>query len=395
MSSQETAYGEDDLDFSGIDPEELEEFHRREEQRGGYEGTSSGSVTRPLVISNIHLDPRGRKDSSGGRGKSVLRRSPSLSFTSAGSEEEGERRGESFSKAAKRGRSPSVSFTTTDSEEEESRGEASSRAAKTGRVGAPDEEYQARERALVSAVSASIRADMKADMRALLEEQAASQKPTVDQDEWNQMRLLQRSNAIASQAAYLTSEGAKAQFQAFAKVKANVEDARLKAQAGDGDAVLAALDRLEEIADIRLELIQRADNTNSGWTAATIFERLAQSGGSNKSKFDRLWKAAVGEAEAKKEKTADSKKTSFKSSFKSTYARGGGGGGQRGNYSFRGNHQQRRGACYSCGSSSHFASDPGCPLKSLRGSLQPRRAQYNPHGGAVVPRNPGDVQSQQ
>ena len=54
---------------------------------------------------------------------------------------------------------------------------------------------------------------------------------------------------------------------------------------------------------------------------------------------------------------------------------------------FRGHQQRSRGACYSCGSTSHFASDPGCPLKSLRGNLQPRRAQYNQHGGAVVPRN--------
>ena len=60
MSSQEDyGYDKGALDFSGVDPEELEEFWRREESEVGYEGTSSGSVRRPLVIRNILMDPEG------------------------------------------------------------------------------------------------------------------------------------------------------------------------------------------------------------------------------------------------------------------------------------------------------------------------------------------------
>ena len=199
--------------------------------------------------------------------------------------------------------------------------------AKRGRDQSPNE-LHARERALVSAMSTNLRAKM----RALFEENMASQRPAVDQDEWDRMPLEQRSSAIASKAAFLSSDGAKSQFLAFAKIKANVEDARMKVQAGDGDAVLGALKRMEEIADICLELFQRADSLSGGWPAATIFERLAETTDGNKGKYDRLWKTAVGEAEAKKAKIAESKKSSFKTSFKPNYARG---GGFRGNYSFR------------------------------------------------------------
>ena len=123
-------------------------------------------------------------------------------------------------------------------------------------------------------------------------------------------------------------EGAKAQFTAFAKIKASVEEARQKAIAGDGDGVLAALDRVEKVADIRMEVIERADRLPGGWPAATIFERLASNGDSNKAKFDRIWRSACTEAESKK--TADSaKKVAVRgrmSSFRGT---------ARGNYSFR------------------------------------------------------------
>jgi len=44
----------------------------------------------------------------------------------------------------------------------------------------------------------------------------------VEKEEWDQMRLNQRSSAIESKAAFLTSEGAKAQYIAFAKIKANL-----------------------------------------------------------------------------------------------------------------------------------------------------------------------------
>ena len=86
----------------------------------------------------------------------------------------------------------------------------------------------------------------------------------VEKEEWDQMRLNQRSSAIASKAAFLKSEGAKAQYIAFAKIKANLEEARIKAKLGDGDGVLAAIDRMEEITDVRLELVERADNMPGG-----------------------------------------------------------------------------------------------------------------------------------
>ena len=64
-------------------------------------------------------------------------------------------------------------------------------------------------------------------MQSLFSQSLESRQSAVN-NEWDQMRLLQRSNAIMSRAAFLTTDGAKAQFSAFAKIKANVEEARHK-----------------------------------------------------------------------------------------------------------------------------------------------------------------------
>ena len=56
-SHKDGIYNVEDLDFSGIDPDELAEFRRSHKSNGGYEGTLSGEVRWPLVIRNIHLNP--------------------------------------------------------------------------------------------------------------------------------------------------------------------------------------------------------------------------------------------------------------------------------------------------------------------------------------------------
>ena len=57
---------------------------------------------------------------------------------------------------------------------------------------------------------------------------------------------------------------------------------------------------MEQIEDIRLELIERADRFPGGWPAATTFERMAETGDANKTRLDQLWKNACLEVEAKK-----------------------------------------------------------------------------------------------
>ena len=293
---EDPLYEDEELDFSEVDPEQLAEFrrtHGEDDEDDGNElitslpgsSTSSGKV-RPLNF----FDNQRRV-----RGKSLLKRSTADQGGVGGS-----RSSSSGSGTEKRVRL----------EESEI------------------QEQSARDQALLSAMSSGLREELRSEMRSLFL-QASKQQSSVDPEEWDRMRLEQRSSAIMSRAAFLSTEGAKAQFGAFAKIKASVEDARQKALAGDGEGVLAALDRLEHVADIRLEVIERADGLPGGWPAATIFERLASNGDANKAKLDRIWKSACVEAEAKK--SVDSSKRAAAVRGKTPYVRG----SQRGNYSFR------------------------------------------------------------
>ena len=299
-------YDEEDLDLSDVDPAQLAEFRRshdvdddEEDGDSGPAAFSSGSgKVRPLVISNISFGEK-RQD----KGKSLLKRSSSPGL------ERGVGGGGGSSSSSSSSQSKRVRWGESENEEQ-----------------------QARDQALLSAISSGLREDLRSEMRSLIQ-QASKQQSSVDPEEWDRMRLEQRSSSIMSRAAFLTSEGAKAQFGAFAKIKANVEEARQRALAGDGDGVLAALDRMEHVADIRLELIERADRLPGGWPAATIFERLASNGDANKAKLDRAWKSACAEADSKKLADASRKAAAAAAAGrgKAQYARG----TQRGNYSFR------------------------------------------------------------
>ena len=311
---QDDVYGDEDLDFSGIDPEELEDFRRRESLMlgsQGYEGTSSGSVRRPpLVIRNILMNAgEGQRDKGQGKRKSSMQVSPTEQ-NQPGDEEQGRRKTVLRVSPSEKSQAGVEEQEVEEQEVENGLNQPNKRARWDESF---QEELQAREKALVSALTAN----MRAEMRSLFQENAAARPSVVDQQEWDKMRLKQRSGEIASRAAFLNTEGAKAQFIAFAKIKANLEEARAKVQAGDGDGVIAAFDRMEDVTDVRLELIERADSMPGGWPAATIFERIAQTGNANKTKFDKMWKLAVGEADSKKRDLAEKS------------------GGQRGIYSFR------------------------------------------------------------
>ena len=192
------------MDLSDVDPAQLAEFRRihdvDEDEEDGDSGpaalSSSSGKVRPLIISNISFGEK-RQD----KGKSLLKRSssPSLERGVGGG---GSSSSSSQSKRVRRGESE-------------------------------NEEQQTRDQALLSAISSSLREDLRTEMRSLIH-QASKQQSSVDPEEWDRMRLEQRSSSIMSRAAFLTSEGAKAQFGAFAKIKASVEDARQRALAWQG-----------------------------------------------------------------------------------------------------------------------------------------------------------------
>lgn len=122
----------------------------------------------------------------------------------------------------------------------------------------------------------------------------------MDKEEWETMRLQQKTNEIMGRAAFLSSDGAKAQFRQFARIKANCNEARYSVASGNEEGILAALERIEKIADLRLDVIERADSTPGGWQAAAAYERAVEAGDADSSRRDRIWKNALAESEGKR-----------------------------------------------------------------------------------------------
>ena len=173
-------------------------------------------------------------------------------------------------------------------------------------------------------IAEDVTRNLRAEMQAMMQQLKPQDIPTVE--ELDRLKLEQRTNALMAKSSLLSSEGSKAQYQAFAKIKASSEEARRKIALGDGLAAVEALDRLDKVVNLRLELIQRADKSPGGWHVATVFEQLAQESDANQPKLDRCWKAAQVQVEERKE-------TSRRSATRGRADRGG--GGSRGNYSFR------------------------------------------------------------
>ena len=170
---------------------------------------------------------------------------------------------------------------------------------------AEETEQQCRNAALFSMLSADLRTEMKSLFR---QSMATSSQSAFDPEEWDRMKLDHRISTIMNRASFLKSEGNKLQFKAFAKIKANLEHAQEKLKAGDEEGAIAAIERVGKVANIRLELIERADQRPGGWGAATVFEQLAETG--VPSKYDKLWKYACSEVETTK--TASSQDKSYR-----------------------------------------------------------------------------------
>jgi hypothetical protein len=115
------------------------------------------------------------------------------------------------------------------------------------------------------------------------------------------VRAAQRQMDLQTEAARLNSEGARAQFVAFGKVKAGVSDAIRSLRAHKTLNAIKVLEEVEKVADLRINVVRRAGSTPGAQAAATIYERklLAES---SDAKNDKLWDAPMAEAGANKAK---------------------------------------------------------------------------------------------
>jgi hypothetical protein len=118
-------------------------------------------------------------------------------------------------------------------------------------------------------------------------------------------RAQQKHSSLLTEAAQVNSEGAKAQFLAFAKVKAEISDARRLLKAGNKDEACKALDKADKVIDLRLDLIKRVDTLPGGSAAAMLYEKKMNS--SIDKKCNKAWDQSVQDVKAKRNDKSEDK----------------------------------------------------------------------------------------
>ena len=156
----------------------------------------------------------------------------------------------------------------------------------------PENSQLPSENELAERVAATVTANLKSQLSELL----ANKESTSDSmaKEVEALRAAQKHSSLLNEATELQSESAQKQFIAFAKVKNGITNARRLVAAGDSAGAEEALKEVEKIADFRIDMIRRADSMPGGWAAANVYEKKVA--GQVDKKNDKVWKAAVEEA---------------------------------------------------------------------------------------------------
>jgi hypothetical protein len=148
---------------------------------------------------------------------------------------------------------------------------------------------------VIAEVSQSVRNEVK-DIFA-----GSSRESDVTAKDLEDVRAAQRLIDLQAEAAKLMSEGAQLQFLAFGKIKSGAADAIRLLKNHNTLKAIKVLEGVEQIADLCLDVVRRADAAPGRWPAASIYKkkRLVET---SDAKNNKLWDASVAEAEADKSK---------------------------------------------------------------------------------------------
>jgi hypothetical protein len=113
------------------------------------------------------------------------------------------------------------------------------------------------------------------------------------------IRAAQRYTDLQSEAARLSSEGAQLQFLAFSKIKSGVADAMKLLKAHETLPAIKALEEVERVADLRINVIKKAGSSPGLWPAATLYEYRMLAENAN-TKNDKVWEQCQVDAKAAK-----------------------------------------------------------------------------------------------
>jgi hypothetical protein len=100
---------------------------------------------------------------------------------------------------------------------------------------------------------------------------------------------------LQSEAACLVSEGAQLQYLAFGKIRAGVSDAIRLLKTHDTLGAINALERVEQVVDLHLDVVKRAGSAPGMWPVATLYEKMKLVETSD-AKDDKIWAECLSQA---------------------------------------------------------------------------------------------------
>jgi hypothetical protein len=146
---------------------------------------------------------------------------------------------------------------------------------------------------IVAEVSSSIREELKGII-------AGSQRgASVTNKDIEDIWAAQHHTDLQSEAARLNSEAAQLQFLAFGKIKSGVADAMRLLKAYQTLPAIKALEKVERVADLRINIIRKACSSPGLWPAATLYESHMLAENTN-AKNDKVWEQCQVDAKAAK-----------------------------------------------------------------------------------------------
>jgi hypothetical protein len=146
---------------------------------------------------------------------------------------------------------------------------------------------------IVAEVSSSLREKLKGIV-------AGSQRgASVTSKDIEDIRAAQHHTDLQSEGECLSSEGARLQFLAFGKIKSGIGDAMRLLKAHETLSAIKALEEVERVVDLRIDVIGKAGLSPGLWPAAAHYEHRMLAENTN-AKNDKVWEQCQVDAKAAK-----------------------------------------------------------------------------------------------
>jgi hypothetical protein len=139
---------------------------------------------------------------------------------------------------------------------------------------------------IVAEVSSSIKDEVR-DIVA-----TSQRESTISLKDLEGVKAAQRVTDLQSESARLISKGAQLQYLAFAKIRARVSNAICLLKTHDTLGAINALERIEKVVDLHLDVVKKAGFAPGMWPVATLYKKIKLAETSD-AKNDKVWPNAL------------------------------------------------------------------------------------------------------